>query len=135
MDANPESPMLDISRPKDMSESEQAQLLEITKNLSRRQKQHYPLDQDLEARIAKYELTARMQFEAMRVADTSNESAATRQMYALYNQVAAPFGQNCLLARRLIESGVRFVTLISGTGGGAGSDTHDNIQGAAGSLP
>jgi hypothetical protein len=130
MDSNPESPMFDISRPKDMSESEQSQLLDIVKNLNRRQKQHYPLDQDLEARIANYELAARMQLEAMRVADTSNETAATKQMYGLDDQVAAPFGQNCLLARRLIESGVRFVTLISGTGGGAGWDTHNNIQGA-----
>ena len=66
----------------------------------------------------------------MKVADLSQESVKTRQLYGLEDQVSAPFGQNCLLARRLIESGVRFVTLISGTGGGAGWDTHNNIQGA-----
>ncbi len=130
MDGNSESPMFDIKRPKDMSESEQAQLLNIVKSLNRRQKQAYPLDQDLESRIANYELAARMQLEAMKVADLSQESAKTKQLYGLEDQVSAPFGQNCLLARRLIESGVRFVTLISGTGGGAGWDTHNNIQGA-----
>jgi Protein of unknown function (DUF1501) len=130
MTADPDAPMYDISRPKDMSETQQAQLLNIVKGLNRRQKQAYPLDQDLESRIANYELAARMQLEAMRVADISNETEATKQLYGLDDKVAAPFGQNCLLARRLIESGVRFVTLISGTGGGAGWDTHNNIQGA-----
>lgn len=130
MTADAESPMYDISRPKDMSGEQQAQLLKIVKGLNRRQKQAYPLDQDLESRIANYELAARMQLEATRVADISGETEATKQLYGLDDKVAAPFGQNCLLARRLIESGVRFVTLISGTGGGAGWDTHNNIQGA-----
>jgi hypothetical protein len=130
MDANQEAPMFDISRPKDMSEDEQSRLLDIVKGLNRRQKQAYPLDQDLESRIANYELAARMQLEAMKVADLSKESAATKQMYGLEDPISAPFGQNCLLARRLVESGVRFVTLISGTGGGSGWDTHNNIVGA-----
>lgn len=132
MDSNPEAPMFDITRPKDMSETQQAQLLDIVKGLNRRQKQHFPLDHDLESRIANYELAARMQMEAMKVADISNESAGTKQMYGLEDKIAAPFGHNCLMARRLVESGVRFVSIISGTGGGAGWDCHNNIQG---SLP
>jgi hypothetical protein len=130
MTSDPESPMYDITRPKDMSADQQAQLLDIVKKLNHTQKRAYPLDQDLESRIANYELAARMQMEAMKVADISNESEATKKLYGLDDKIAAPFGQNCLLARRLIESGVRFVTLISGTGGGAGWDTHNNIEGA-----
>jgi hypothetical protein len=137
MTANPEAPMFDIKRPKDLSENEQNEneqneLLEVLEGLHRRQKAAHPLDQELESRIANYELAARMQMEAMKVADISGESAATRKLYGLEDNVAAPFGRNCLLARRLVESGVRFVTLISGSGGGAGWDCHNNIQG---SLP
>ena len=130
MTSNPEAPIYDIKRPADMSGDQQRELLRIVAGLNRAQKKNYPLDQDLEARIANYELAARMQLEAMKVADISNESAATRKLYGLDDKVAGPFGSNCLLARRLVESGVRFVTLISATGGGGGWDTHSNIQGA-----
>jgi len=130
MEAKPEAPMFDIKRPKDMSGDQQAELLQIVEGLNRVQKKAYPLDQDLEARIANYELSARMQIEAMKVADISNESAATKQLYGLEDKVAGPFSHNCLLARRLMESGVRFVTIISGSGGGAGWDCHNNIQGS-----
>ena len=130
MEANPEAPMFDIKRPKDMTGDQQAELLRIVQGLNRVQKKAYPLDQDLESRIANYELSARMQIEAMKAADTSNESAATKQLYGLDDKVAGPFGHNCLLARRLVESGVRFVTIISGSGGGAGWDCHNNIQGS-----
>jgi len=122
--------MYDITRPQDISAQQQTELLDMIAGLNRRQKQAYPLDQDLEARIANYELAARMQIEAMKVADLSQESAATRELYGIEDKIAGPFSRNCLLARRLVESGVRFVTVISGTGGGAGWDTHNNIQGA-----
>jgi hypothetical protein len=132
MVTDPEAPIFDIKRPADMSAEQQRALLDIVAGLNRSQKKAHPLDQDLESRISNYELAARMQLEAMKVADIGNESAATRQLYGLEDKVAEPFGRNCLLARRLVESGVRFVTIISATGGGAGWDTHSNIQG---SLP
>jgi hypothetical protein len=130
MDANSASPMYDITRPKDMPAEQQTQLLDMIAGLNRQQQKAYPLDQDLEARIANYELAARMQMEAMQVADLTQESAATKELYGLDDKIAGPFSRNCLLARRLVERGVRFVTVISGTGGGAGWDTHNNIQGA-----
>lgn len=130
MEANPEAPMFDIRRPQDMTMEEQAELLRVVQGLNRAQKKAYPLDQDLESRIANYELSARMQIEAMKVADISNESQTTRQLYGLDDKVGGPFAHNCLMARRLVESGVRFVTLISGSGGGAGWDCHNNIQGS-----
>ncbi|MFN3323997.1 MAG: DUF1501 domain-containing protein [Bryobacteraceae bacterium] len=131
MMADPEAPMYDISRPKEMTEERQRELLNMVTRLNRRQKMEgYALDQDLESRIANYELAARMQMEAMKVADISGESAATKELYGLEDKIAGPFSHNCLMARRLVERGVRFVTLISGTGGGNGWDTHSNIQGA-----
>ncbi len=75
-----------------------------------------PGDADLSARIAAYELAARMQLSAPEVADFSKESPATRALYGLdsSNPLTAAFGRNCLLARRLIERGVRFVTVFNG---------------------
>ena len=130
MESNPESPIFDIRRPQEISAAEQAELLDVVKSLNRVQKQKYPLDQDLEARIANYELAARMQLEALKVADISKESAATKELYGIDGQVSGAFGRNCLLARRLIESGVRFVQIISASGGGSPWDTHSNIKGA-----
>ena len=128
MVANPESPMFDIQRPKDLSAAGQASLLAAIQGLNRAHKARYPLDQDLESRIANYELAARMQLEAMQVADLAKETDATRKLYGLEDPVAAPFGRNCLLARRLVESGVRFVTIINSSGGGTDWDTHNNIR-------
>jgi hypothetical protein len=130
MESNPESPIFDIKRPKEITAPEQVQLLNIVESLNRRQKQQYPLDQDLESRIANYELAARMQMEALKVADFSGESEATKQAYGIDDKVAGPFSRNCLLARRLVESGVRFVQIISSSGGGNPWDTHSNIKGA-----
>ena len=78
-------------------------------------KQH-PGDTELSARIASYELAARMQLSAPEVGDLSRESPATRELYGLNdtNPILAGFGRNCLLARRLLERGVRFVTLFNG---------------------
>ncbi len=130
MRADPKSPIYDIKRPDDMSSDQQQRLLSVVNQLNREQKGGHPLDQDLEARIANYELAARMQLEALRVADLSAETPATRDLYGLEEAGSGPFGKLCLMARRLVESGVRFVQLYAG---GAGNwDTHSNI---AGQLP
>lgn len=130
MQANPAAPIHDIQRPENITEQRQARLLSLVNKLGRQQKAAYPLDQELESRIANYELAARMQLEAMRVADFSKESDETKKLYGIDDPTAGPFSRNCLVARRLIESGVRFVQLISSQGGGAGWDTHNNIAGA-----
>lgn len=129
MSADAGAPMFDIQRPNDMPAAEQEKLLQLVKGLNRRQKQAYPLDQELESRIANYELAARMQLEAMKVADVSKESAATRQLYGVDDPITGPFGANCLMARRLVESGVRFVSLINARGAGTDWDNHNNIRG------
>ena len=130
MRADAKAPIYDIKRPDDMSSEQQQRLLSVVNQLNREQKGGHPLDQDLEARIANYELAARMQLEALRVADLSAETPATRDLYGLEEAGSGPFGKLCLMARRLVESGVRFVQLYAG---GAGNwDTHSNI---AGQLP
>jgi hypothetical protein len=86
---------------------------------------------ELAARMKAYELAAKMQLAVPRVTDLSGETAATLALYGLDQEKTAPFGRNCLLARRLIEQGVRFVQLFSG--GAFGSprinwDGHENVK-------
>jgi uncharacterized protein (DUF1501 family) len=72
---------------------------------------------DLSSRIASYELAFRMQMAVPEAVDLSNESAATKHMYGLDDPTAARFGTACLMARRLVERGVRFVQIFTGSGG------------------
>ena len=72
------------------------------------------MNTELEARIAAYELAARLQLSAPEVTDLSAESIATRALYALEDEDVGPFGRQCLLARRMVERGVRFVQIFCG---------------------
>jgi Protein of unknown function (DUF1501) len=86
-------------------------------------------DPRMEGRIEAYELAARMQLGAPEAFDLQGESAATRQLYGVADPVTGDFGRRCLLARRLIERGVRFVQVWSGQGGPKGNwDNHASIQ-------
>src|SRR5213075_1010906 len=82
---------------------------------------------ELAARIAAYELAFRMQSHAPAVVDISGESEATRKLYGLDRSVTAEFGTRCLLARRLIEAGVRFVQIYCGDTNGW--DGHSDMEG------
>jgi hypothetical protein len=85
-------------------------------------------DSRLDARIASYELAARMQLSAPEVLDLSKETDATRRLYGLDDKATEGFGRNCLIARRMIEKGVRFVQVWSGAGGPSNNwDNHANI--------
>src|SRR5213078_4008280 len=86
-------------------------------------------DTELSARIASYELAFRMQSAAPEAVDLSSESEATRGLYGLDDSRTVEFGTRCLLARRLVERGVRFVQLYSGGGPVAVQwDAHDDID-------
>jgi hypothetical protein len=88
----------------------------------------HPGDSRLQARIESYELAARLQLAAPELLDLAQESEATKKLYGLDQAETAGFGRNCLLARRMIERGVRFVQVWSGQGGAAGNwDNHANI--------
>jgi hypothetical protein len=118
------APIFDISRPKDITEQQQTSFLKLVNNLNRVQKQeHYARDLDLDARIANYELAARMQLAATKVADLTKETEATKKLYGMDNPNTSNFSTCCLMARRLVENGVRFVTIVNG-----GWDHHDNIK-------
>jgi hypothetical protein len=87
-------------------------------------------DTRLDARIASYELAARLQLSAPEVLDLSKETAATRRLYGLENRATEDFGRNCLIARRLLERGVRFVQLWSGADNGfprRNWDSHEDL--------
>jgi hypothetical protein len=87
-------------------------------------------DTRLEARIASYELAAKLQLSAPEVLDISAETAATRKLYGLDDKVTEDFGRNCLITRRLLERGVRFVQVWSGADNGfprRNWDSHEDL--------
>jgi hypothetical protein len=97
-------------------------------SLNRKHQDAHPGDSRLESRIESYEMAAKMQQSAPEVFDLQKESAATKKQYGLEEPTAAEFGRRCLLARRLLERGVRFVQVWSGAGGPNGNwDNHTNI--------
>jgi hypothetical protein len=85
-----------------------------------------PGEQELAARIQTYELAARMQVHAREAVDLAGENAVTRTLYGLDDPVTEPIGRRCLLARRLVEKGVRFVQVYAG--GGNAWDGHNELQ-------
>jgi hypothetical protein len=94
-------------------------------------------DSRLEARIASYEMAARLQLSAPEVLDISGESKATHELYGLDSEVTADMGRRCLTARRLLERGVRFVQVWSGADNGfprRNWDSHENLAKDHGEL-
>ena len=108
-----------------------APLVEAERNLLRKlddaHRKQRPYQPELDARISSYELAARMQMAASDALDLTKESDATREAYGLNDPLTASYGKRCLMARRLVERGVRFVELYCGSG--SGWDAHNNIEG------
>ena len=103
--------------------------LALLNRMNRRHLEQWPGDSRLDARIASYELAARLQLSAPEALDLSGETGATRKAYGLEEKATEDFGRSCLLARRLLERGVRFVQVWSGQGGPTGNwDNHANIE-------
>jgi hypothetical protein len=121
-----DEPIKHLVNPKDVSDERQRKKLEYLADLNRRHAAERPQQSELEARIASYELAFRMQASAPEAVDLSQESAATHAMYGLDNKETASFGRMCLLARRLVERGVRFVQLYSGSG--SKWDAHSGLE-------
>jgi hypothetical protein len=102
--------------------------LERLARINRRHADRHPGDSRLDSRIAAYELAARMQLSAPEALDLSGETEATRKLYGLEEAPTADFGRRCLLARRFLERGVRFVQVWSGAGGPSNNwDNHTDI--------
>ncbi len=126
------SPVLHLSRPGDVSQAQQRRTLDFINQLNREHLAQHEGDSELSARIAAYELAFRMQAQAPEMVDVSKETEATRRLYGLDRPETAEFGLRCLLARRLVERGVRFVQLYCGDTNGW--DAHSDIEGNHGKL-
>lgn len=130
--AGSKTPIFDLFPPETSwisPESERAGLAVVEK-LNRQHQTGRESDSRLDARIASYELAARMQLSAPEVLDLTGETAATRRLYGLDDPRTEDFGRNCLIARRLLERGVRFVQLWNGADNGfprRNWDSHEDL--------
>ena len=123
-------PILNIRRPEGISDGEQRKMLDLLQGLNEDHRQARNDDSELAARMASYELAFKMQMSVPDVTDLSKESDVTRKMYGIDDPMSAEFGTQCLMARRLVEKGVRFVQLYSGGKKGAevGWDGHNECD-------
>jgi uncharacterized protein (DUF1501 family) len=126
------SPILHLETPKGTSAEQQRRTLDLVNQLNQEHAKERAEDSELAARIAAYELAFRMQAHAPEVVDIRKESPATRRLYGLDQKETASFGLRCLLARRMVESGVRFVQVYCGDTNGW--DGHSDIEGNHGKL-
>jgi hypothetical protein len=108
------TPILDLARQGDTSESSQRALLDTLHEFNAEHQAARPGNSALGARIASYELAFKMQASAPEATDLSKEPAEVRELYGLNEKKSATFGRQCVLARRLVERGVRFIQVYSG---------------------
>ncbi len=124
---NDDTPIFHLAPPETVNAKQQRSKLDLLAELNRHYSADKPEDTELEARTNSYELAYRMQAAAPAAVNLSEESELTRKMYGLDDPLTAKFGANCLLARRLVERGVRFVELYCGSG--SGWDAHTDLDG------
>jgi hypothetical protein len=131
--ASSPNPIYDLFPPKasnHITAASEADTWKLLGDLNRDHMARREGDSRLEARIASYEMAARLQLSAPEVLDISGESPATQKLYGLDEKITEDFGRNCLIARRLLERGVRFVQVWSGADNGfprRNWDSHENL--------
>ena len=125
-------PVLDLATPEGITAKAQRATLDFINEVDEAHKRAGRADDsELEARIASYELAYRMQATAPEAVDITKESEATRKLYGLDHPRTEDFGRKCLLARRLIERGVRFIQIYSGTNlGDDWDEAHHDLTGS-----
>jgi uncharacterized protein (DUF1501 family) len=124
-------PIVDLKPPAGMTADAQRARLDALAKLNELDMEKFPGNSELAARISSYELAYRMQGCAPDAVDIASESDATKKLYGLDDKVSEPFGRQCLMARRLVERGVRFVQIFAGGVGNQNTDTwdaHDDIK-------
>ncbi len=122
----PKEPRIaNLDAPSHLRGSIQRLNLDFLRELNERHARAFPAEADLEARIASYELAAAMQTSAREALDISSESEATKRLYGIDRPTTRDYGTRCLIARRLIERGVRFVQLFHS---GQPWDNHGSIR-------
>ena len=128
--ANPIADLFPPASAKFVTPQSEADGLQLLKQLNNQHLEGREGDSRLDARIASYELAARLQLSAPAVLDLSCETEQARKMYGLDEKITEDFGRNCLLARRLLERGVRFVQIWSGADNGfprRNWDSHEDL--------
>jgi hypothetical protein len=113
-----------IKMPAGFSENDRRAQLDLLADLNARHQERLGADSELEARILSYELAFRMQSAAPEAFDLAKESDVTKKLYGIDDKDTAEYGTNCLIARRLVERGVRFIQLVQG-----GWDAHGDLKG------
>ncbi len=124
-------PIADLKAPEGVSDGQMRARLGLLDKLNAMDLEKNPANSELSARISAYELAFRMQSCAPQTVDLGNETAATKTLYGLDDPITAPFGRQCLIARRLAERGVRFIQLYHGGIGNQNTDTwdaHGNVK-------
>lgn len=119
-------PILDLNRPAHISDDVQRKMLDTLRKYNEDHAATNPGNSELAARIASYELAYRMQSTAPESVDISDESEETQKLYGLDDKKSEYFGRQCLMARRLVERGVRFIQIYSG---GAHNDDNWDAHG------
>ncbi|MCI0700470.1 MAG: DUF1501 domain-containing protein, partial [Planctomycetia bacterium] len=123
------APILDLNPPSGVTREHQRANLDLLAELNKLHADARPGRDDLTARMESYELAFRMQAEVPGLLDLSKEAKKTQSSYGIGEEPTDAFGRRCLLARRLVQQGVRFVQLYAGTW-----DSHDYIEKAHGAL-
>jgi hypothetical protein len=123
---NGPEPIRNLATPKDVSAAVQQSKLALLRELNQKHASERRDQTELDARIASYELAFRMQAEAPEAVDLKDETAETEKLYGIDEAKTQNFGRMCLLARRMVERGVRFVQLYSGSG--SKWDAHSDIE-------
>jgi hypothetical protein len=123
------TPILNLEPPTGMSSEVQQKILQTIKTYNEEHQKQRAANSQLAARIANYELAFRMQTAAPEATDIEQETEATHNLYGLNDPQTKPFGRQCLLARRLVERGVRFIQIYSGGNhNDANWDAHGDLK-------
>ncbi|HEU5118092.1 MAG TPA: DUF1501 domain-containing protein, partial [Isosphaeraceae bacterium] len=123
------APVINLRRPSEVSREDQRRQLDLLATLNSRHLEGHPEESELVGRIESFELAYRMQMEATDLVNLETEPAGTRAMYGVDQKETRSFGSKCLLARRLVERGVRFVQVYSDGEWDAHSDLNGNHKG------
>ena len=141
LDPRENNPIKNLDRPGELTNEQQRSLLDTLRTANARHAKKRPFDGDLNARLESFELAYRMQTAAPEAFDTNRETSATQEAYGLNRNESTDYGRQCLIARRLIERGVRYVQIfadVATTPGGGGNDVpwdaHSDIIGNHGSC-
>lgn len=126
LDGTGKEPIANLNAPDGYSAERQRNKLALLRGFNLEHAATRTQQSELAARIESYELAFRMQAEAPEAVDLSGETKATKELFGMDDKATETFGRNCLLARRLVERGVRFIQLYSGTG--SKWDSHSGIE-------